>query len=236
MTIQTAANVRELTDYFQSAGKQVRVERFEPAAEGSYPAVLLLHGADGLHYKGPLYRGIARELASHGYVVLLPHYFERTGEPYAWVHANPVNFLNWMQAIGDGLSYAGGRPNVDAERIGLIGFSLGAYLALAVASQDPRAAAVVECFGGLPDFFAQGVQRMPPVLILHGQADVLVSVQEAHKLERLLQEKGWPYEIKVYPGQGHTFTPDVLQDVVRRGLAFLDRYLKGGQRSGREAS
>src|SRR5437763_1047076 len=84
----------------------------------------------------------------------------------------------------------------------------------------------VEHFGSFPDFFAQSLTQMPPVLILHGQADVLVSVQEAHRLERLLRDRNLPYEIKIYPGQGHTFTPDIQEDVLRRGLAFLERHLK----------
>src|SRR5262249_53873225 len=35
-------------DTFQSAGKPITVERFEPEAAGKYPAFLLLHAVDGM--------------------------------------------------------------------------------------------------------------------------------------------------------------------------------------------
>jgi len=108
----------------------------------------------------------------------------------------------------------------------LLGFSLGAFLALAVASVDPRVKAVVEFFGGLPEPFAKKLRRLPPTLILHGDRDQVVSVEEAEKLEKLLKEKKLPYEIKIYAGQPHGFTGDDLKDSLRRTTAFFGTHLK----------
>jgi len=47
-------DVTVTTDHFDSGGKPVRVERFEPAGPGPYPALVLLHGADGVGFHGPL--------------------------------------------------------------------------------------------------------------------------------------------------------------------------------------
>jgi dienelactone hydrolase len=45
-----------------------------PRGRGVRPAVLLLHGLDGLQYRGAAYREAARHLARNGYAALLVHY------------------------------------------------------------------------------------------------------------------------------------------------------------------
>jgi carboxymethylenebutenolidase len=71
----------------------------------------------------------------------------------------------------------------------------------------------------------QGFQRMPPVLILHGEDDRVVPVSEATKLQQLLERAGTPYEIKLYPGAGHGFNGLQLMDAGRRTVQFLNKYL-----------
>src|SRR5262249_46744201 len=67
-------------DTFQSAGKPITVERFEPEAAGKYPAFLLLHAVDGMAKPyGDKYRTLSGHFAVRGYVVVLVHYFDRTG-------------------------------------------------------------------------------------------------------------------------------------------------------------
>jgi dipeptidyl aminopeptidase/acylaminoacyl peptidase len=66
---------------------------------------------------------------------------------------------------------------------------------------------------------------MPPVLILHGERDRLVSVDKARKLERALKAKNLAYEIKLYATQGHGFTGHEAQDAFERTFKFLDKHL-----------
>jgi carboxymethylenebutenolidase len=127
--------------------------------------------------------------------------------------------------VWDAISYIEQHPQVDAKSMGLLGFSLGAYLALSVASVDPRVKAVVEFFGGLPKEMRLFMRRLCPVLILHGEADLTVPVQEAYDLQNLLEKKGIPYEIKIYPSAGHGFEKDVWRDAGLRSLQFLQKYL-----------
>ena len=226
MKLGTSPPLTGVTDTFACGTRTVHVERFEPPGEGPHPAVILLHGADGLDFRGKAYRGMARELAGHGFLALLLHYFDATGTRYA-AAANPLHCLTWMQVIGGAITYAGVPPGAAGARVGLVGFSLGAYLALAVAANEERVGAVVECFGGLHDLLVPGLRRMPPVLILHGDADHLVPVAEAYKLERLLKERSLPCEMKIYPGQGHGFHGATSEDALRRALAFLEKHVKG---------
>jgi carboxymethylenebutenolidase len=51
-------------------------------------------------------------------------------------------------------------------------------------------------------------------------------VEEAYQLQKLLEKKGVPYEIKIYPGVGHGFEDQsIWQDAGQRSLQFLQKYL-----------
>jgi carboxymethylenebutenolidase len=70
------------------------------------------------------------------------------------------------------------------------------------------------------------MRRLCPVLILHGEADPTVPVEEAYQLQKLLKEKGIPYEVKIYPGAGHGFEDaEIWRDAGLRSLQFLQKYL-----------
>ncbi len=219
------AGVAETTASYESQGKTIAVDRFEPDGPGRHPAVLLIHGAGGLK-GGVVFREYALLLARRGYVAHVVHYFDRTGDEVAKVPSSLQNFSAWRAAVADAISHAAAQPNVDPGRIGLVGFSLGAYLSLSLATDDPRVAVVVDYFGGLPEVLARDVNAMPPVLILHGERDRIVPVQAARDLERMLKQKGGPYEIHIYPDQGHGFRGDDSRDALDRTVAFLDKHLK----------
>ncbi len=219
---------------FQSGGKPIRLDAYLPAAaDGPVPAVIALYGAGGSASGMERYAGL---LAAQGFAVYLLHYFDRTGiesaDNQTLVKQKIVkqkimrNFPLWMKTLWDATSFVETQPPVDGERIALLGFSLGAYLALANSAIDHRVKAVVEFFGGMPKEMNLFMRRLCPVLILHGEADATVPVEEAHQLQRLLEKKGIPYEIKIYPGAGHGFEDQTIwRDAGLRSLQFLQKYL-----------
>ena len=148
-----------------------------------------------------------------------------TGTVEAEMPAMFLNFPLWMKTLWDAISFVEKQPQVDAERIALLGFSLGAYLSLANSAIDHRVKIVVEFFGGMPKEMKLFMRRLCPVLILHGEDDATVPVEEAYQLQKLLEKKGIPYEIKIYPGAGHGFENDVWRDAGLRSLQFLQKYL-----------
>jgi dienelactone hydrolase len=216
---------------FMSLDKKIGVERFEPREAGKYPAIVILHGAGGMDIGGREFRAFARELARRGYVAHIVHYFDQSGTRRADTPTIGRSFSSWMVTIGDALTSLSKQENVDPRRIGLLGFSLGSYLSLSVASQDRRVSAVVEYFGGLPELFARNLKRFPPTLILHGDADTVVPVSEARKLEKVFREKDFAYEIRVYPGQGHRFTGEHDADAYQRSLSFFEKHVKNAPAS-----
>jgi dienelactone hydrolase len=223
------AMIVESMSKFESKGKSIAVETFEPKAPGQYPAIVILYGSGGMDIGGPVFRGLARELARRGYVALLPHYFDRTGTKISDPATSAKHFKEWMETIGDAVTFVAGRPAVDRERIGLLGFSLGAYLSLSNATFDPRVKAVVEFFGGLPPALEDRADKLPPTLILHGDADPIVPVKEAHRLESLLKDRKVPYELHIYKGAGHAFLGADGADSARRTLQFFDKYVKAAK-------
>jgi len=209
---------------FESGGKQIRLDCFLPASTGQrFSTVIGLHGSGGSSER---MAEPASLLAAHGFAVYVPHYFQRTGTIRANDKATILrHFLAWAKTLRDAVSFVARQPQVDPDRVGLLGFSLGAYLALSVSAVDPRVQAVVEFFGGLPKEVKFLMHRLCPVLILHGDADQIVPVQEAYDLQEILEKKHIPYEMQIYPGVGHGFTGEIWQDAGARSLAFLQKCL-----------
>jgi dienelactone hydrolase len=212
----------ELT--FQSGGKPVRLDAYLPKTQdGPVPAVVALHGAGGNVSGMERY---ACALAARGFAVYVLHYFDRTGTESADKPTIMRNFPLWMKTLWDAITFVETQPQVDRDRIALLGFSLGAYLSLANSAIDPRVKAVIEFFGGMPREMHVFMRRLCPVLILHGETDQTIPVEEAYQLQKLLEKKGIPYEIKIYPSVGHGFEDETIsRDAGLRSLQFLQKYL-----------
>jgi carboxymethylenebutenolidase len=215
--------IRQCQLTFDSGGKPIRLDAYTPATNGQlFPAVVALYGSSG---------GVAGMdkaaalLAEQGFAVYVLHFFDRTGTQFADKQIIFRNFPVWMKTLWDAVSFVEKQPGVDQERIALLGFSLGAYLSLSNAAIDGRIKAVVEFFGGLPREMKLFMRRLCPVLILHGEADPLVPVEEAYNLQRVLEKKSMPYEMKIYSGAGHGFDDEVWRDAGLRSLRFLQKYL-----------
>ncbi len=223
---------------YDSNGAPVSAYLCLPSGAGPWPAVVVLHGAEGPAIN-PGYRLIAQGLAEAGFAALQVDYFSQTpgggtfGIPPESDYEKDASV--WLREIGDAVSYLQARPEIDPQRIGLNGYSLGAFMALDAAMLDPRAKAVVEFYGGVVPGLARNLGQMPPVLILHGDADSIVPVNYAHALQDLLSAHGRPYEIQIYAGAQHGFNffPGAdAQDAYARMGAFLDKWLaapNGGQ-------
>lgn len=208
---------------YTSNSRQITIDVFTPGRPGRYPIIAALHGSGGLANIGHL--DFAQILANQGFCVFVPHYFESTGTVWADDATIWREFPVWMGTLSEGLDFASNHPSSDPARIGLVGFSLGAYLALSLGSQQPRIKAVVDFFGGMPDHFAERMNGMPPVLILHGEADSVVRVAEAHKISALLSSRQLPHEMKLYPNAGHGFRGFDMMDAGQRTFLFLKKHL-----------
>jgi dienelactone hydrolase len=112
-------------------GRGLAGDLFFPVAGGPHPGVMVVSGSDGgqLDHASSL-------LAAHGYAVLSLGYFGVEDRPAGLHHIDLEYFeqaLDWMAV----------QPEVEGDRIVVIGLSRGGELALQLGSMFPRVAGVV---------------------------------------------------------------------------------------------
>jgi carboxymethylenebutenolidase len=207
---------------FLSRSKHIHVDVFHPPMGGSGLTVMVLHGSGGSSDFPEQVRG----LTERGYITILPHYFESTGTSWADMESIRRHGSSWGKTVLDAVEFARTLPNVDPESIGLLGFSLGAYLAIAVAAHDRRIRCVAEFFGGVPEKFLSSIDHLPPTLIIHGEEDRMVPVRHAMELKQLCEEKRCHFEMEIYPGVGHNFSGASMRAALERTSVFFDQQLK----------
>jgi len=250
--------IKKTVSTFAHGDHRITVWRYEPKATGKHPALVMLHGLDCLGESPKRYEFIAERFAAKGYAVHFVHYFNCTpvdAKDVAAVQARvkaglslPVAgaapdeqvrryFQSWMGAVKGAVKFARAQDNVDPERVGLIGFSLGGFITMSLLATEPNLnlCAAVECFGGLPKDLYATLKNAPPVLIFHGDRDDIVPVKEAYDLRALLKERKCHVEDKIFENCGHMFLGDNGQLRLDRVIEaeqicvrFLEKHLKNG--------
>lgn len=209
----------------QSGGDRIRIDKYATARSGKYPAILVLHGAGGTLLDGPEMRRVARQLAEAGNTVYLVHYFNRTGTIVALDAGMQKNFPAWLTTVRDCIKFAQ-QDSTNPSPVGIYGYSLGGFLALAAASDNPAVGAVVEHAGGIWNGEAQRIKHMPPVLVVHGEGDRRVPFQKyAQPLVAVLRERDAPPKVRFFPGEGHVFTAVAMSSVRDAAVEFFHQHL-----------
>lgn len=194
---------------------------FMPAADadpgGARPVVVHVHGNAGnvgMHW------GFSAFLRERGFHVLV---FDYRG--YGQSAKGPLKRAGLLADTRAAIAYARSRPDVDPGRVGLFGHSLGVSFAMAAAAEDPgvRAVAAVSGFsswrgvagdlfpvvgpalvrpGHDPERTIRGLGDRP-ALIVHGDADEIVSVRHARRLSEAAADAGVNAEVLIVPGGDH---------------------------------
>jgi len=107
------------------------------------------------------------------------------------------------------------------EQVVLFGFSQGTMMALHVAPRREDEVAGLVAFSGRllePELLADEVISRPPVLLVHGDQDDVVPIQNMPEAADALQKAGWQdVYAHVMKGTGHGIAPDGLSVA----LAFM---------------
>lgn len=218
-----------------------------PKGVGPRPAILMIHPGGWFSGDKTAYHALMLEYASLGYVAVSLNFRH---EPFPAPLDDLRRALAWLRQ----------REDVDPARIGVMGWSSGAHLALLLATTENVRAAVG--FAGVYDFlmetsgpfpnaeddpvvvrFLGGTPRSnperarsasplhqltaddPPLLLLHGEMDRRIDVEQARHFGRTSKALGRSDEVVPLPGVDHG--RDVLPASERdRVLTFFARHLK----------
>lgn len=211
---------------FESHGTPIRLNQTEPQAETLHPAIVYLHGSHGDTTFWP--DRLAPYVHRIGAAFYAPHYLDRTHDRHATpdIIFDGIHVPQWIETVADTLDYVRARPHVDPARIALVGVSLGSFLSLAHCSLHPGIRCIAEISGGIVEPFAShATPAFPPTLILHGEADQVVALDQARNLEARLKALGIPHERHILPGESHFFTASASHRIVDHITHFFDRFL-----------
>ncbi|HEY5037302.1 MAG TPA: dienelactone hydrolase family protein [Chthoniobacterales bacterium] len=212
---------------FSSSGVKILVDVYTPRGGGRHVPILVLHGAGGMLFDGPEMARVAQQLASAGFEAYQVHYFDRTHTWFARQAVLLKLFPTWLATVGDAVNWVHSvRP--DAKKIGIFGYSLGAFAAIETARRDPSIGAVVEEAGGFWHGHPEGPTRqpLPPMLVIHGTADTRVPNEKyTQPLLAYLRAHQDPFEKRFFPGEGHEFSPAAKAKVREEAVEFFRQHL-----------
>ncbi|MGW0840547.1 dienelactone hydrolase family protein [Streptomyces sp. NPDC002787] len=193
-----------------------------------HPGVLMYSDAFGLR---PVLREMARELAEHGYYVLVPNLYYRHGPapvvelpeyigeeirpavvaqllPLLKAHTATERVLRDADAY---LRFLAAQPEVGAGPVAVTGYCIGTLLALRTAAAHPGQVAAVAGFH--PGFVVTDAPDSPHRLVPKLSAEVHLGLAEGDmapeviaELHQALDAAGLGHTCEIYPGTVHGFT------------------------------
>ncbi len=200
-----------------------------PDGPGPWPAVLFFMDALGVR---DTLRGMADRLADHGFYVLLPNLFYRSGtyEPFDprtfWSNPDersrimgliatltPDRVKRDVAAYLDAISAA---PDVKSDKVGCVGYCMGGMISLRVAAMFPdRIAAAASIHGGFlatdkPDSPHLGAPDIRGrIYVGAAEGDRAFTAEQRQMLETALRAAGVRHTVELYTGAHHGFAvPD----------------------------
>jgi carboxymethylenebutenolidase len=223
---------------------EIRAYVARPSKPGPHPAVIMIHEFFGLNED---IIGKAQALADVGYVVVAPDVFrgsttQQIPRAIFQVITNGAEQVNTdVDAV---MAWLASQPDVQADRIGIMGFCFGGRTSLLYSLHNNQIAATAVLYGN-PVIDAERLKSLPgPVLGIFGEVDQSIPLDSVRKFEAALNEAGVPNEITIYAGQPHAFVTSI--EAIRQGgpqgeawqqiLDFLAQSLQNEKSSNRVGS
>lgn len=183
-----------------------------PDGDGPFPAVVVIMHVGGVD---TFIQAMVARLVEAGYFVAAPDLFHRldTRTGRMLDRLKDLRDPEVEQDVNAAVEYLQGHPQVDSERLGIIGFCMGGRVAYLMAALNPRFRAAVAYYGGHimipwgdgPSPFSLSEHLNCPVLYHFGDDDGNPSPQDRQKLEQELTRLGKEHVFYTYAGAGHAF-------------------------------
>jgi carboxymethylenebutenolidase len=203
-----------------------------PEGTGPFPGVIVIHEIFGLNDN---IRGISRQFAQEGYAALAVDLFSNRSRAICMMQIfygmmfRPLD--NSMLAdLNSSFNFLKEIQDVDADRIGSVGFSMGGAYALqmAITAKGMKAASVF--YGANPKPLETVAQACP---IIGSYPDKDFTTRAARELETSLINYKIPHDIKIYDNTQHSFYSqqrtsfevEASKDAWQRMLRFFGEHL-----------
>jgi carboxymethylenebutenolidase len=234
MALRAGAPKTETVTY-QSGNDTVSGYLALPEGGGKHPAIVVIHEWWGLN---DWVKDQAQKLAGQGYVALAVDLYRGKAAKTADEAHILMRGLAEDQGLRDleaGYTYLASRPDVDASKIGSIGWCMGGGYSLDVALQEPTLAADVINYGHLATDVDALKKINAPILGLFGGQDRGITPDDVKKFGATLDQLGKKIDVKIYDDAGHAFENPNNKDGYRaadaanawnRTVAFLANNLK----------
>ena len=192
---------------YPSGSETVHALLYTPAggAQGKHPAIIVIHEWWGLN---DWVKQQAADLAAHGYVALAVDLYRgqvATDPETAHEISRGVPEDRAIRDLKAAQVYLSSQKNVDAGRIGAIGWCMGGGYALNFAVADPNLKAVVANYGPPPTDPASLAQIHAALLGNYGGLDKGIPPASVESFAADMKKIGKPVDLKIYPDAGHAF-------------------------------
>lgn len=201
--------------------------------------IVVLHEARGVT---DAVRGLVHGLAGDGWLTVAPHLYHRDGADELDGDDDSVREhverLDSGQVLDDTDTAFGwlGDHDIDADRMGVVGFDLGGTVALLVAAKRTLGAAVtvggahgaIAPTGRITSLVAAAQGLTCPWLGIYGEDDDGGTDPEIEGLRKAASTSEVATDVQVYPRSGHRFDADLdsAADAWQRTLNWFDSHLR----------
>jgi carboxymethylenebutenolidase len=188
---------------------------------GSGPGVLVLHAWWGLT---PVFTDVCDRLAAAGFVALAPDLYGGGATAETIAEAEALMGSVDEAAVAEPAVLAAtdqlrALPAVTGDRIGVVGFSMGAYWALRLSQARPDEVGAVVTIYGTDD--GDYSTARAAYLGHFAEQDDYEPLEAVHALEERIRAAGREVTFHVYPGTGHWFVEPNRPEVYAAAAADL---------------
>lgn len=180
----------------------------------------------------------ARELAEHGYAALaIDLYGEKkvttdAKQAYAWMMQTFENAKTNVTRASAGLAALAEQPEVNADKLAAIGFCFGGKVALDLARSGADLKAVATFHANLsPQTPAQEDQVKAEILILHGEDDSMVSLDEVATFKQEMFAAQVNHEVIIFEDAKHGFSNPLADERAQANNVDLGYNAEAEQKS-----
>lgn len=206
-----------------------------PDGRGKHPALVVIHEWWGLNDQ---IKGEAQKFAGQGYVALAVDLYRgkvatTADEAHELMRGVPDD--RGMRDLEAAFAYLASRRDVEANKIGSVGWCMGGGWSIRLAMSEPKLAACAVNYGSLPTEASNIAKIKAPVLGNFGAEDRGITPESVRAFAAAMKTAGKPCDVKIYEGAGHAFEnpnnkdgyrPEAATDAWARMTAFFKKNLK----------